>query len=227
MNGGEPSPAKPRRGNNADERRRQIVDEAARLFDTAGYTHVNMDDIAKTVGIAKPTLYHYFRSKDEILYGIYTTFLDVLIDRHDARLHAGLDSRQLLLETMSDILELMETHRGHVRALFEHHRELPPDKWAEIRDKRDRYEAMVRKVIEDGIARGELRDIDPQLATLALLGMCNWAYQWYRKAGSMRPREIAYCFWNLIFFGFQQRDGEIESDDAPEKGRTRAARRSG
>lgn len=198
------------RGTKAEHRRRQIIDDAARLFDSAGYRHVNMDDIARAAGIAKPTLYHYFRSKDDILYGIYNAFLDLLIDRHTSRLHAGLDSRQLLLEVMRDILELMESHRGHVRALFEHHEELPPENWVKIRDKRDHYQGLVQAVIEDGIARGEIRDVDPQLATLALLGMCNWSYQWYRKDGSLRPQEIAYAFWNFIVYGFQQAPTEAE-----------------
>jgi len=200
---------------NAEARRRQIVDEAARLFDSAGYHRVNMDDIAREVGIAKPTLYHYFRSKDEILYGIYNTFLDVLIDRHAARMQAGLDSRQLLLEVMTDILELMETHRGHVRALFEHHEELTPENWEIIRAKRDRYQGMVQSVIADGVASGELRNVDPPFATLAILGMCNWAYQWYRKDGPIRPREVAYTFWNMIVYGLHpETDG---SADAPAK----------
>lgn len=219
------APARRRRANNADARRREIIDEAARLFDNTGYTHANMDDIALSVGIAKPTLYHYFRSKDEILYGIYVTFLDVLLDRHAGRLHAGLDSRQLLLEIMTDILELMETHRGHVRALFEHHRELPPARWAEIRAKRDSYESMVRDVIREGVERGELREIDPQLATLGMLGMCNWAYQWYRKGSTMRPREIAYTFWNFIMYGFQANGGPQEATQAPARRRNSAPER--
>lgn len=192
------------RSNKAEGRRRQIIDEAARLFDSAGYHRVNMDDIAQTVGIAKPTLYHYFRSKDDILYGIYNTFLDLLIDRHVSRLHTRLDNRQLLLEVMTDILELMETHRGHVRALFEHHEELPPENWVKVRDKRDRYQKLVQSVIENGVATGELRDVDPQLATLALLGMCNWSYQWYEKGGPLRPREIAHTFWDFLIYGFEQ-----------------------
>ena len=172
-----------------------------------------MDDIAGAVGIAKPTLYHYFRSKDDILYGIYNAFLDLLIDRHLARLDAGLTSRQMLLEVVTDILELMETHRGHVRALFEYHQELPAENWSEVRTKRDRYQKLVQSVIEDGIAAGELSDVDPQLATLAVLGMCNWSYQWYRNDGSMRPREIAYAFWNFIVHGLQHPDADGDRRD--------------
>ncbi|WP_219413779.1 TetR/AcrR family transcriptional regulator [Pseudonocardia nigra] len=215
-------------GSDADERRKQIIDRAARLFDRSGYAGVKMDDIAKTVGIAKPTLYHYFRSKDEILYGIHNTCLDLVLDRHQARLAAGLDGKHLLLEIMSDILELMETHRGHLRALFEHDRDLPTEQWDVIRGKRDRYESMVRAVIRDGVDRGEFRNVDPRLATQALLGMCNWAYHWYGRAGQLRPREIAYSFWNFIIYGLQMPNGDIPetpwaADATPRKRSTRGS----
>jgi len=55
----------------ADNRRRQIIELAADLFDRNGYARVTMEQIALAAGIAKPTLYHYFRAKDEILRGIF------------------------------------------------------------------------------------------------------------------------------------------------------------
>jgi AcrR family transcriptional regulator len=185
----------------AEERQQQIVTTAAELFDQAGYANTTMHDIAEAVGVAKPTLYHYFQSKDEILHWIHEEFIDLLIVSHEKRLGAGLRPEQLLLEVMADILELMETHRGHVRVFFEHYRELPADAQEPIRSKRDHYESMVRDLFREGIRTGVFRDTDPRLATLATFGMCNWAYQWYRSGGEFRPREIAYQFWGYLMDG--------------------------
>jgi len=191
----------PRRSMSTDERRQEIVDRAAELFDVAGYSSTTMEDIARTVGIAKPTLYHYFQSKDEILYWIHEEFIDLLIERHRRRVSAGARPDQLLIEVMADILELMETHRGHVRVFFEHHRELPAEQQETIRVKRDAYELMVQDVFRDGIADGTFRDIDPKLAAFALFGMCNWAYQWYSAGGRLRTRDIAYEFYGVLMNG--------------------------
>ncbi|GAC1322538.1 MAG: TetR/AcrR family transcriptional regulator [Mycobacteriales bacterium] len=185
----------------AAERRQQIISLAAGLFDQGGYTNTTMDDIAGVVGVAKPTLYHYFPSKDDILHAIHEEFIDLLISRHEARAGTGLRPEQLLLEAMADILELMQTHRGHIRVFFEHHRELPAEAQGPIRVKRDRYEAMVEGIISDGIEIGVLRQTDGHLAALAVFGMCNWAYQWYRPDGRFRSREIAYQFWNYLIYG--------------------------
>lgn len=201
---GEPTPLttrQARRRLTSQERKAEIVLTAARLFDEAGYGNTTMEDIARTVGVAKPTLYHYFQSKDEILFDIHEEFIDLLIDRHDRRLSAGLSPDQMLLEVMADILELMETHRGHVRVFFEHYRELPESQQASLRIKRDAYETAVEDVFRQGNQLGAFRDVEPRLAALAMFGMCNWAYQWYRAGGKLRTRDLAYVFWGYLVRG--------------------------
>lgn len=190
-----------RRRRTVEERRAEIVWAAAELFDRDGYSSTTMEDIARALGIAKPTLYHYFSSKDEILYCIHEEFIDLLMARHEQRLKAGLKPSQLLLEVMADILELMETHRGHVRVFFEHHRELEAEHQSTIRVKRDAYNQMVKEIFQAGIAEGEFRETDPQLAAFATFGMCNWAYQWFRADGALRTRDIAYQFWSYFVHG--------------------------
>ena len=98
---------------------------------------------------------------------------------------------------------VLKTHRGHVRVFFEHYRELPEEEQRLVRQERDRYEASVEEVIEAGIRAAEFRPVNVRLTTLALFGMCNWAYQWYRKGGSMRTREIGYEFWQVFLRGIE------------------------
>lgn len=174
---------------------------AANLFDQAGYHNTTVEDIARAVGLRKATLYHYFNSKDEILLWIHEEFIDLLISRHEARRAVAMPAKQRLLEIMADILELMETHRGHVRVFFEHHRELPAAQQESIKLKRDAYEAYVEGEIARGIEDGELRPVDIRLATFALFGICNWAYQWYRPQGLLRTRDLAYVFWDILMNG--------------------------
>lgn len=207
----QPSLRAARRRMSSDERQREIVTVAADLFDESTYANVRMDDVAKRIGIAKPTLYHYFSSKEEILHAIHDEFIDLLLAQHRSRSDSWLRPEQLLLEAMADILELMQTHRGHVRVFFEHHRELAPDARRTVRAKRDEYERLIEELITECVQRGTFRPVDPRLATLGVFGMCNWAYQWYRSTGAVRPREIAYSFWNFLVFGFASSDFRDES----------------
>jgi AcrR family transcriptional regulator len=185
----------------ADARRQEIASKAAELFDAKGYHSASMENIAAAVGVRKPTLYHYFPSKDHILYAIHDEFIDLLIGRQERRLAAAMPADQVLREIMGDILELMETHRGHVRVFFEHHRELTGEPYERIAEKRLHYEEMVRAVIAQGAEEGTLRHVDPDLATLALAGMCNWTYQWYRPDGPLASRDVAYVFWDFLLNG--------------------------
>lgn len=185
---------------NADAKRREIVAEAATLFDREGYHAVGVGQIAEAVGIAKPTLYHYVSSKDELLTWIHEEFIDLLLARQEARRGTG-SAADELRAVMADVLELMETHRGHVRVFFEHHRELPAAAGVRMREKRDRYQRGVEETIVRGTAAGELRDLDPRLASLALFGICNWAYQWYSSDGPLTPAALGAFFSDLVLRG--------------------------
>ncbi len=183
-------------------RKGQIVARAAELFDSHGYYVASMEDIAAAVGIAKPTLYHYFKSKNDILYAIHEEFIDLLIAEHATRVVAqpGISTDECLLGVMQDILQLMRTHRGHVRVFFENHRNLQGVKQDEIRTKRDAYTQTVTDLLHKGLSEGEF-DCDPAVAALALFGMCNWAYQWYDAGGVLTTDDLAIRFWQILRSG--------------------------
>ncbi len=187
---------------NAQERRRAIVDSAAELFDREGYHLVGVEQLAEAVGLRKPTLYHYFASKDAILFEIHEEFIDLLIAKAEAR-RGDMAASEELTEMMGDVLELMDSHRGHVRVFFEHYRELSDDDQSTIRVKRDHYQRLVEAVIERGVANGEFRVVDPRLTSFAVFGMCNWTYQWYRSGGALSSREVAEHFAELLLAGLR------------------------
>jgi AcrR family transcriptional regulator len=172
-------------GTAATVKRNQVVEKAAELFDAAGYHNTGVADIAAAAGISKPTLYHYFAGKDEILFWIHEEFMDELIARQEKRTRISMPPSASILELMADMLEMTETRPG-VRVFHEHLRELRDDQ---------------QQLIREGVASGELRALDPRLATLALFGMVNWAYQWFRPDGPLGSREIAYSFWDIFVKG--------------------------
>lgn len=180
-----------------------MVAQAADLFDRAGYHTTNVAQVAEAVGLRKPTLYHYFSGKDEILFWIHEEFIDLLIEKHRAR--GELPAAEALLAIMVDVLDLMRTHRGHVRVFFEHYRELSDADRATIAAKRDTYSLLVEDVVVRGIETGEFRDVDARLTTLAVFGMCNWAYQWFKVEGPLEPAGVAAFFHDLLLNGLRRR----------------------
>ena len=189
----------------ADERRKEIVDQAASLFNTRGYHGTSLEDVAAAVGLRKASLYHYFRGKDDILKLIHEDFLAWTMQREEKRRAYDLPPGQHLLEIISDTLEVLSLRPGHVRVFIEHYRELDETTRAHIVRERERYAGMVEDVIRAGVESGAFRPMDPRMAVLALFGAINWAYQWYRPAHGDEPRQMAYALWDLLMRGVRSR----------------------
>jgi AcrR family transcriptional regulator len=195
-------------------RREELISPAASLFEAEGYHQTSMERLAERAGLAKPSLYHYFKSKEEILYEIHLSFIEPLIQRHIRRMELGLRPSQALLEAFVDHMEVLAEKPGTLRMFFEHHRELGPDRRAQMRENRIRYRRLIEDTISAGIAAGELRPVDARLTAFALFGMVNWAYKWYQVKGELSPRETAYFMWDLFMRGVQN-DGREGAGPAP------------
>src|ERR1700679_537435 len=154
----------------AQIKRGEIVRRAAELFDERGYHGTGLDDIAAAVGIREPTLYHYFSSKDEILFWIHEDVINLITERHRDRARVPMSAQQQLLEMVSDVLELQETRPGHARTFFEHFRELSPEQQEVVQAKREGYQRLLEDLLRRGVEAGEFRDVDVRLAALTILG---------------------------------------------------------
>jgi AcrR family transcriptional regulator len=195
-------------------RREELIATAASLFEAEGYHQTSMERLAERAGLAKPSLYHYFKSKEEILFEIHLSFIQPLIERQIRRMELGLRPSQVLLEAVVDHMEVLAEKPGTLRMFFEHHRELGPDRRAQMRENRIRYRSLIEDTISEGIKVGELRSVDARLAAFALFGMVNWAYKWFQVKGELSPRETAYFLWDLFMRGVQH-EGTDASGAAP------------
>jgi AcrR family transcriptional regulator len=189
-----------------DEKRLEIIEHCATLFDRVGYHGTSMQMLADEVGLGKPTLYHYFASKDDILYEMHQLHIDSLIGGLDADAKiADIQPAQLLERACTYTLHEIALHPGYVRAFMDHYSELEDTKRAEMRVRRREYLNRITEIIRSGISKGQFRDIDPQLATLAFVGMCNWAYKWYpRMAHETPPEKMAKSLCGFMLDGFKK-----------------------
>ncbi|TQN43051.1 TetR family transcriptional regulator [Blastococcus colisei] len=195
-------------------RKEQLIEAAAVLFDRQGYYTTGVEDIARAIGLSKPTLYHYVRTKGEIVAWIHDEIMDILLRRLEERVSSGLSPIEVLRLNVIDIIDVMDTKPGHLRVFFEHHREIPEALRREAKVKRDRYQALIELTIADGIEKGMFRKTDVRLATLALFGITNWSYQWYRPAGPAKSQEVAQHLFD-VFLGGISATGPDGSEPVP------------
>ena len=177
------------------KRKRDIVREAARLFDQIGYHGVNMEMIAEAAGLKKPTLYHYFKGKEEILFVMQDALILSLRERMRERIAKRLRPLEILQGIYEDIFGQLHDSPGVVRSFFEHQRELGAEFDERMRRERNAYTTEVMKVFSAGMDRGEIARTDVRLLVLTFFGISNWAYQWYRPGRDPAPQIIArQCF---------------------------------
>ncbi len=195
------TPAQPkRRGPKVDleltrQRREDILREAANLFDQVGYHGVNMEMIAEAAGLKKPTLYHYVKGKDEILFLMQRAVIVGVREGIEQRIANGQPPLDLLRGVYEDIFRQLRHAPGTVRSFFEHGRELTADQQAEIGRERDAFTRVVARVIFRGMENGLISKADPRLMALCFFGVVNWAYQWYDPVRDGEPETIAAkCF---------------------------------
>jgi len=183
-------------------RRDQILNAAAELIAVHGYHKTSMDAVAIAVGIQKASLYHHFDSKEAIVIALHRSINDMLFELHRVRTEAGSTTAgRQLFEIMMDIVSLAETHPGHLRILFDHYRELPEVMHKQVIARRKAYRDLVIQVLKRGTAEGEFGYIDADFAARAVIGLCDWANQWYRPTGPLGARAVAERAWKLLVVG--------------------------
>lgn len=186
------------------ERTRLIIDAAARRFETRGFHGTSLQDVADDIGITKAALYHYFSSKDELLYLTHDVFISTMLDAAEEFVANHDDPLEQLDFYIRNILTTVAEYGPYVRAFFRDYGVLQGELAEQIHAKRDRYEELVEECIARGVEQGAFRpDLDPRMAALFLFGACNWSYQWLKPDGKMNAEQIAASWYEMLMGGFR------------------------
>ncbi|MDP2726941.1 MAG: TetR/AcrR family transcriptional regulator [Dehalococcoidia bacterium] len=171
---------------------------AARIFREKGYSAASVQDIAEAAGMQKGGLYYYIDSKEDLLYQIMDHGISVLLASLEAIVSKTMaPSQKLRLAIESNIISIVEDPDSMIVALKER-QALSPGHLSAYVIKRDRYEALFRQIIQEGIRRNEFRPVDEKLTVFALLAMCNGVAEWYRPSGPLPPRDVSRFFSQFV-----------------------------
>ncbi|WP_430331089.1 TetR/AcrR family transcriptional regulator [Rhodococcus sp. ACT016] len=165
-----------------DRRKSEIVRTAIGILSTNGYQGMNLEDVAEQTDIAKATLYHYFRSKDELV----AAALDVLTEEVMARLAeraAEVDDSTptaLLGALVDEQVRILTEAAPEVATVFSWPRPWPQDIQDSMKKMRRRHDAVFREVVERGVTNGEFTCPDIDVAMQCLHGILNQSAVWIR-----------------------------------------------
>jgi AcrR family transcriptional regulator len=154
--------------------RERIVEVATAHFVERGYTAVSMREIAADCGITKAALYYHFDGKAELLNEVFTDYLQQLGEVVAASASAdGLtDSQTRLRALVAGMFALPAQRRAILRLAMQDVRQLPADQQAKFaKAYRDDFLDPLARLFADGIASGELIQVDPDFCVKLLLGL--------------------------------------------------------
>lgn len=179
----EPASLRPARGAGPVPRER-ILHAAARLFRERGYHRTTVRDIADRVGILSGSLFHHFRSKEEMLREIMReAAISVCIRAEEVvSRHAGARERLRALIALELECLVSEPRKDYHAVLFMEWREVPETARPEFTMLRRRYARIWQAVLEDCEREGLLR-CEPEAASLVLHGAIIGAMTWFRPSG--------------------------------------------
>jgi TetR/AcrR family transcriptional regulator, cholesterol catabolism regulator len=187
------------------ERVLQILSTAARLFATSGYDGTSMRDIADACGISKSLLYHHFVDKDEIFARIALGSTRELYQFVHDRLPDGAAPSERIRAFMAATGEYFQRYRwawiastGAFWSDPQQRRQKERLMW------RDRYEGLIRALIQEAIDAGEIRPVDVPLAGRLVLSALNWMHRWYKPEKDLAAPEIAEAYFDMIFNGLKR-----------------------
>jgi len=172
----------------------RILRAAAELFRRHRFDRTTMQDIAEVVGLTKGSLYHHISSKQALLYEIIQHTVDRALPRLERIANMPLPAAERLRQAVRLHILILAHDRDNVECSIEEGRSLAPEYRDAAIAGRDRYEQLIRGIINDGIRTGEFAPTDARLAGFALLGMVNWVARWYRPDGERSAGEIAAQF---------------------------------
>jgi AcrR family transcriptional regulator len=153
----------------AQEKRRQILDAAVRVFARKGYHSCRVGDITQEAGVAHGLLYHYFDSKEAVLETVFRETWTEVLDAFTAVENSGDPPREQLRHVAAILLRSWRREPDLVRVLVREVARSPQvqSKVDELRQVFDAIERIVARGQRDGAIRS---DLEPRLASWIFYG---------------------------------------------------------
>jgi len=183
-------------------RREAIVEKAARLYAERGFLGASISDLAKVCRISKSLIYHYYPSKEDILFDVMHSHVRALLDAAEAIVARGLGPAEALRAITTEFMKHYAGAAARQKVLLNELNHLPKQRRAIIVGIQHRLIGIVRDILTE--LRPELR-AKPALglpAAMLYFGMINWTHTWMDPAGAVKPVRVAELSADIFLDGF-------------------------
>ena len=189
------------RANDYDKKRLGILSQSARLFAQHGFTGTSITMIAEACGVSKALMYHYYDSKDDVLFDVLADHLKHLVATVEAASDMQGDAQQRLIAISTALLEAYRGADAEHQVQISSLKLLPTAQQNVLKELERRLVAIFSGAISAALPSVTKQPDILKPLTMSLFGMLNWHYLWFRDGKGMTREAYARMAANLVLSG--------------------------
>jgi AcrR family transcriptional regulator len=183
----------------------RLLRVATRLFARHGFEGTSVQDIVDAAGVTKGAMYHYYDSKDDLLYEVYQKLLTMQTSQLEAIAAGPGTPEERLRAAAVDVVRTSLDNLDDMIVFFRSLHMLPADKQAQVRAERRNYQEKFRALVDEGVAAGTFRsDVPSDIVVHYFLSVVNQLGSWYHPEGSLSPGQVGDLFTELFIGGLRE-----------------------
>ncbi|MGI3126620.1 TetR/AcrR family transcriptional regulator [Nitratireductor sp. PBL-C9] len=194
------------RAKDYDDKRDAMLHGAARIFARDGYDRASMNQLATELGVSKALLYHYYTSKEALLFDIIETHLQELVEAVEEADQPHEAPQERLAGLVTALLDAYRDADNEHRVQLSGLQLLPDAQQEELKALERRLVALFAEAVRQ--VNPEVFDNRPLLkpVTMSLFGMLNWFYMWFREDRGISRQDYAKLATHLLVSGVKGLD---------------------
>src|SRR5699024_9489314 len=153
----------------------------------------------EAAGVSKGGFYHHFTSKDELLFVLHDIFISYVLEKANLADEQRRSAMERLHPIIKDFVSVLDIYKAHLTVFYQESLYMKQAHEAIVNKKRNDFRKIIKNTVADGIENGEFRSsLSVDITTMAILGMVNWTYKWYKQSGKNNIDEIAAYYIDFI-----------------------------
>ena len=200
-----------------DQKLELILRASAQIFAGKSYHSTSMRDISRATGVSLAGLYHYCKSKEELLFQIQDHCFGRVLERFEERMQGIEDPFEKLRIFIDNHLSFFAANMAEMKVLSHEAESLAGALHEHVSTRKRQYTHTARKILSEvqqattasertprrnGQPKTNVKPVDVTVATYALFGMMNWIYNWYDPRGKLSVSQLVDSITRLFLSGF-------------------------
>jgi AcrR family transcriptional regulator len=177
----------------------RLLRVATRLFARNGFEGTSVQDIVDAAGVTKGAMYHYYGSKDDLLYEVYHQLLTMQTTRLNEIVKGPGTPEERLRAAAIDVVVSSLVNLDDMIVFFRSLHMLPDDRQTQVRAERRAYHDQFKALVEEGMADGTFRtEVPADIVVHYYLSAVNQLGSWFRPDGPLSRTQVGEQYTDLL-----------------------------